>query len=489
MRRVGSSPSACTNCDSLFRAGFVFITPMNVQLHSHDALNASVTIDLTLEDYQEKVQSEMKRLQRTANVKGFRPGKAPVGMINKLYGKAVLADVLQTIASDTMNDYVQKENLDILGYPISSTRMESDIDIENKTEFRFAFDLGLAPQFELNVSSKDKLDKFEIEVGDAEIDKDIEYARQRQGGMEDTEVSAEADVVYMNLTELDEKGKSPLEGGVENKPVSVVPEMITDAKTKKALIGLKVGDTVTVDLKALFNDNETVISSSLGLPKEGLADLNAKFQGNVSEIKRRTLAELNEDYFKQMFGAEDYPKTEAEYRERIKLNLERYYANEADLWIDHEIGHLLLSKHDLAIPDEFLKRWLMANKPDDYNEENIEEKYAEERSALQRRLVIDKIAADTKIEASAEDIMEEAKVYYAGMYRQYGMNIDLGDAFLTETVQKRMSDREFVSQMADRVVYRKAYDHVKSLISFTSKKISVEKYFEHVNKHKHEHGE
>ena len=206
---------------------------MNVQLHSHDALNASVTIDLTLEDYQEKVQTEMKRLQRTANVKGFRPGKAPAGMINKLYGKAVLADVLQTIASDTMNDYVQKENLDILGYPISSTRMESDIDIDNKTEFRFAFDLGLAPQFELNVSSKDKMDKFEIEVGEAEIDKDIEYARQRQGGMEDTDISAEADVVYMNLTELDEKGKSALEGGVANKPVSVVPEMVTDAKTKK----------------------------------------------------------------------------------------------------------------------------------------------------------------------------------------------------------------------------------------------------------------
>ncbi|MFZ9755573.1 MAG: hypothetical protein ACO3DK_06020, partial [Bacteroidia bacterium] len=161
----------------------------------------------------------------------------------------------------------------------------------------------------------------------------------------------------------------------------------------------------------------------------------------------------------------------------------------ADLWLDHQIGHLLLEKHDLALPDEFLKRWLMANKPDDYNAENIEEKYAQERSALQRRLVIDKISAEAKIEASAEDIMEEAKVYYAGMYRQYGMNIDLGDAFLTETVQKRMSDREFVSQMADRVVYRKAYDHVKTLVAYKSKKLSVEQYFEHVNKHKHEHGE
>ena len=141
------------------------------------------------------------------------------------------------------------------------------------------------------------------------------------------------------------------------------------------------------------------------------------------------------------------------------------------------------------MPDEFLKRWLTATKQEDYTPENIEEKYGKEREALVRRLIIDKIASTYDLKADQEEIIQEAKLYYLGMYRQYGLNLDINDSFLTETVMKRFGEQEFISQMNDRVIYRKAYDTAKEKISLKEKEVSVEDYFKHVNTHKHQHGE
>ena len=461
---------------------------MNISIQKQDELQATVIIDLVKADYQEKVDNQLKKIQRSSNIKGFRAGKAPLGMVQKLYGKSVVAEEIQNIASDAINQYIQDEKLDILGYPITSVNVESDLDIDNKEEFKFAFDLGLAPSFELSISTKDKLDLFEVEVTEKEVNEDIDYARKRHAKLEDAEISDEESIIYANVTELNDSGE-PLEGGITEKPVSFVPSMIEDKKLQKSCIGVKKDTIVKADVRKLFNDNETVITSSLGIAKEGIADLNKSFNIQVTEIKSRIMPELGEDYYKEVFPGEEAPKNEEEYKNRVLTNLQAYYKNEADLWLDHEIGHLLMSKHSINLPDEFLKRWLITTKENDYNFENIDEKYEQEKNALQRRLVIDKIANEHKLEATAEDVNMEARIYFVGMYRQYGLNITPNDSFLDETINKRMADREFVSQMADRVIYRKAYDKVKELVSIKTKKVTVENYFKHVNEHKAEHGE
>ncbi|MBM3400271.1 MAG: trigger factor [Bacteroidetes bacterium] len=461
---------------------------MNITFDKIDDLNAMVVINLEKADYSEKVDKELRRIQKNATMKGFRPGKAPLDMVKRLYGKSVLAEKIQQATSDALNQYIQDNKLDILGYPITSENTPSDIDIENNDSFSFAFDLGMAPAFELDFSAKDKLEHFIISVGDKEIDEDIEYARKRYGKLEEVEKAEAEDIIYANLTELNENGEL-LDGGIVEKPVSMVASLVEDKKTQKALLGSQRGAEMTVNIQKLFNGNEGVISSSLGIAREGVNDLNPNFKLVITDIKRRTFAELNEDYFKEVFGPADYPKTEAEYRERIKSNLENYYRNEADLWIDYQIGHLLMEKHKIQLPDAFLKRWLLATKAEHYNAENIEEKYAEEKSALMRRLVIDKIAEKYELKPAQEAILQEARTYYMGMYRQYGMNINPEDGFLDETIKKRMAEREFVTQMADRVIYRMAYDKVKETVTPKEKKVNVEDYFKHVNEHKHEHGE
>jgi len=332
------------------------------------------------------------------------------------------------------------------------------------------------------------LEQFDIAVSEKEVTEDINYSRKRHGKMFDVETSEDEDIIYAGVTELDEAG-NVLDGGVSDKSISFVASMIEDKKAKKSVLGKKVGDEIVGSIKTILNNNETVISNTLGIAKEGVADLSDSFKMVITEIKRRTDAELNEEYYKEVFGEQEIPANEEEYRAKIQSNLENYYRNEADLWLDHQIGHLLMEKHPINLPDEFLKRWLITTKESEYNFENIEEKYAEEKSALQRRLVIDKIAASQNLQSSEEDIREEARIYFHGLYRQYGLNIPMNDAFLDESINKRLGEREFVMQMADRVIYRKAYDAVKGIVSVKSKKISVEDYFKHVNAHKSEHGE
>ena len=367
---------------------------------------------------------------------------------------------------------------------MSSDTLESKIDLESNEEFSFAFDLGLAPSFELKIDKKDKLPLYKLEVTKTEIDKDIAHAREQSGDMEVVDVSEGEDIIYAFATELNEDGNA-LEGGVEKATISFVANMIEDKKLQKKFLGLKAGDTLNANIKKVFNDNETVISNTLAMPKEGVNDLNDSFTIEVTEVKRRTLAELNEDFYKNMFGAEDFPKNEEEYRDRVKANLERYYANEAQTWLDHEIGDYIIEKHGLNLPDNFLKRWLQASNEKEYNAENIDERYAKEREALVRRLIVEKVAEKEEIKANAEDIKEEASIYFVSMYRQYGMNASIQDAFIAETVEKKLKEREFVEQMGDRVVYRKVYDAIKQIITLKEKKTSIEKYYKMVNEHKH----
>lgn len=281
---------------------------MNITYDKIDDLNATLCVNISKEDYNEKVDKEIRRIQKNVAMKGFRPGKAPLDMVKRMYGKSVLADEIQNLANDALNNYIKENNIDILGYPLSSLNTPSELDIDKKDEFKFAFDLGLAPTFDLSISSKDKLELFDISVSDKEIDEDIEYARKRHGKMEDVEQAEGEDIIYANITELNENGEA-LDGGIADKQISLVPNLVQDEPTKNALLVKGKGAEMVVNLQTLFNNNESVISSSLGIGKEAVQDLNPDFKLVITEVKRRTVAELNEDYFKEIFGPMDFPKT------------------------------------------------------------------------------------------------------------------------------------------------------------------------------------
>ncbi len=376
----------------------------NIKVENKTDLNATIVVELKPEDYKPKVENRLKEIKKSANIKGFRVGHAPMGMLKRMHGKTVLVEEVNNLASTSLYDYIKDEKMDILAQPMSSTEVKSKLDFSSDdNDFTYAFDIAFAPEFELNISQKDKLTRYAIEVGDTEVDKEIENVQRRSGNLVDVEKSEASDIVYAQATELDEKGAA-LEGGVvTEKPISFTAELVKDKKLQKKVTGLEKGQEVQVNIFQLFNENITAINNTLGITKEEANDLNPDFKLVVTEVKRNELAELNQELFDSVMG-KDVCKDEASFRDKIKENLEIYYKSEAENHLEFEVNELIKKKHPVTMPDAFLKRWLMETKSEEYNADNIDERYKEESVGLLYVLVQEKMAKEYNFSVSKEDL-------------------------------------------------------------------------------------
>ncbi|MCO4819213.1 MAG: trigger factor [Bacteroidetes bacterium] len=458
---------------------------MNVTFEEKDALNALLTIELNPADYQPKVDAELKKYRTRANIPGFRPGKAPMGVIKKMVGPSMLVDEINKLASESLFKHLEDNKIDVLGQPLASDD-QSDMDFENPSDFTFKFDLGLAPKFDLNISAKDKLSRYQITIPEDEVEKEVDNNLRRFGKMlEIDKTEGDQDTVKGILTELDKKGES-FEGGVAEKESTVLLEMVKHKPTQKALIGKKVGDVVNVDIFKFFNDNEKVLASTVELPAEGIKDLNKDFKLEITEVKRFEKATLGQDLYDQVLG-KDTVKTEDEFKAKLSENIEQYYKSEAENQLDHSVSHLISDKHEsISLPDAFLKRWLVKTYPDNYNTENIDELYGKESDQLRRQLIMEKVVAEFKLEVTQEDVNQISVGYTAQMLRQYGMNNpDLETIRYFE--EKNKEDKNYMRKIGDIAIDRKVTDHVKTMITVKDKKIALDAFYKMIEKHNHEH--
>lgn len=457
---------------------------MELNFNKIDDLNATLVVALTKADYSESVEKELKKHQKQVAVKGFRQGAAPMGMIKSIYGKSILVDTINRLASNGLYDYLKEQNIDIIAQPLPSESVESDVDIDNKEDYTFAFDLGLAPKFEFNISSSDIVERFVISVDDAEVDKEINSLTTRYGKMENVEAAEEKDIIYATLTELNENGEA-FEGGVADKQTSLTPELVKDEALKNQLIGIKKDTTINVDVFKLFSDNLSVISSSLGISKEAVNDLNKTFKLTVTEVSHRMPAEVNQELFNQVLG-EGVVATEEEFKAKIKENLEAYYRSESDHHVEHMITHLLNDKHEVPLPDAFLKRWLISTKEDNYNTENIDERYTQESKVLKEMLIREKAAHKFNVKIEQQDIEDASLGYTLSMFRNYGLQNPEFE-FVKKFSDDSLKKREYVEQMNDIALRRKVYYEIKEIVSYKDINVTIEEFYKNIEEHNHQH--
>ncbi|MBT8327009.1 MAG: trigger factor [Bacteroidia bacterium] len=453
---------------------------MNVTLEKKDDLNALITIEINNEDYQESLNNQFKEYRKKAKIPGFRPGQVPLGMVKKMIGKSALYEEVNKLTSSGLYDYLNENKIDILGQPISSEEKESELDFDSYGSFVFHFDLGLAPVFDLKVDKKDKLTRYEIELEKKEIETEIKNLSRQHGTLENVEkAETENDSIVLIMTEVDKKGEHK-DGGVFEQEVTVLPEVVKSKKVKKQLVGLSLNDEINVDVFELFNDNELVINQSLGIEKEAVKDLNKTFKAKVKEIKRVTAAEQNQEFYDLVLG-KDNAKTKEEFEQKIEENLSSYYQAEAEKQLEAEVNALLEKKHQLNLPDEFLKRWLTQTKPETYTPENIDELYEKESDVLRKQLVREKIAEQEKVEVSDEDLNQTSFAYTAQVLRQYGMN-NPDPALIQNFEAKNREDQSYMLRIRDVVIEKKVLDKVKDMITIKSKKLAVDKFYNEVKK-------
>ncbi len=319
---------------------------MNITRENIDDLNAVLNVKIEKADYQEKVEKVLKDYRKKANIKGFRPGMVPIDLIRKMYGFAVKVDEINKTVSENIHKYITDEKIEILGDPLPKSDEQEKIDFEKQDDFKFSFELGLAPEVVLNFGKKDKVDQYEIIIDEKMKNDYLSNYTRRFGEFKKAETVEDKDILKGKIEALDEQGNPKAEGPVNDKATLAV-DIIKDEEIKKEFIGKKENESIDFDLKKAFpNDNE--IAGLLGKKKEEVEGLEGKFRFTIGEITRFHPAELNQELFNRIYG-EGVVNSEEEFMKKIEEEISASLKRESDFKLMQDIKKLALENTDFSL--------------------------------------------------------------------------------------------------------------------------------------------
>lgn len=444
---------------------------MKVEKQVIDPVNAVVAIQLEKADYQEKVENTLKNYRKKANVPGFRPGNVPMGLINKMYGKAVLADEVQNVVSEALYHYIRDNQLNILGEPLPS-ETQKIVDFDAQENFEFVFDIALAPEMNFTLNKKDTIPFYTIEVTDEMVAEQAKLMASRNGNYEKADISEEGDVIKGLLIEVQSDGKVGVEG-ISIEDAVLMPKYFKNADEKSKLIGLAIGDTVVFNPGIAYEHAEGELASLLKLPKDVAKNIVSDFTFEVKEITRYKEGEINQQLFDQIYG-EGVVQSEDEFKAKIRESMEAQFAPESEYRFMIDAEKVLINKaKDVVFPEAFLKRWLIEAK--NHNAETLEQEMPKMIEDLKWHLIKEKIVKDNNLTVSEEELLETAKKVTRAQFAQYGMmNVpeDLLNGYASDMLKKEDSKRNLIDQSMSTVVG----NYLKGVVKVSEKQIKLEDF-------------
>lgn len=355
----------------------------------------SIQINVAKEDYEPQVKKELNKLQHKAQVPGFRPGMVPFGMIKKMYGTQATIEVLNTLVSETLNNYILDNKLDLIGYPLSDMEHQQPVDFESRDNIDFFFEAALRPEIKVDYS-KAKIDFAHVIADDAAIDKTLEEIVERNPEITHPETVGENDVLELKVREA-EDGKE-LEGGFQKDYVILDLKDIKTKTNKKKFVGKTTGAEFIVNLATILGSNEKA-AKILGNDAPADSDYNII----IDEIRHEEKPELNEAFFKKIFPDKEIKDLDA-FRAAVKEEMEKQYANETDRILFTKMIDALVDNTPFTLPDDFLKRWIHENNQGKLSLEDIEKNYeANYSKGLRWQLIEDSIVKDNMELAITEE--------------------------------------------------------------------------------------
>jgi trigger factor len=441
---------------------------MNVTTTNTDDLNAVLTIEIKPEDYAEKVEKVLKDYRKKANIPGFRPGNVPASLIKKQYGKAVLVDEVNHILQHAVYDKIQEDKLDILGNPLPVE--QDDIDWDTQKDFKFNFELGLAPSFELKIGDKIKVPYFKITADKKMVDRYVNDYAKRFGTMSYPEVSDTDSILKADFSELSKDGRIQEEGIQHSASFSL--DSISDKKSAKSLVGLKVGDKASINLNKAFNDDLNV-ANLLSTDNETLKASSGDFELVISEISKLTPAELNQELFDKVFG-EGHVNGETEFREHIKQDAEKMFVSESDKKFYEDVKNTLLGKMKFDLPDAFLKKWMRNAGEKPLEEAEVEQQYPDMKDSMKWQLVENKVIKEHKIEVTQEELTDYTKDLVRRQMAQYGQMPE--DEQLDGIAKSVMDNKEELQRITDQLFSEKLLSFFKENLKISEKEVSFDEF-------------
>lgn len=456
---------------------------MKVTLNKTDNVNGIIAIELEKPDYQENVDKSLNQFRQKANIPGFRQGKVPKGIIQKMYGKSILAEEINKLVSNELYKYIKDNELNILGEPLPNEEEQKTIDFDKDENFEFKFDVALAPEFELPLNKRDALTYYNVKLEDNLLDKQYDAYKQNYGTYKQVESEAvETDLIKGKISEID--NGEPKENLIEIENGMIMPSYIKDEETKKKFVGVKVGDTIVFNPKTAYDNNAAEIASLLQIAKENVAQVDSDFSFEIQEVTRYEEAAMDQELFDKVLG-EGVVSSEEEFRAKITESLNNQFKPAADNLFMKSARELILKKlKDVEFPDVFLKRWLLvANEKN--TAETIENDYPKIAEDLKYHLFKEKIVKEQGIKIENNDLETFATEVARAQFAQYGMSNVPADV-LENYVKRMLGDQNTVRNMYDQLVENKVMEWLKQTVKVNEKEISSKDFEKLLSENKEE---
>jgi trigger factor len=446
---------------------------MNITQEKIDNLNSVLKIKIQPADYRERVEKAIKTQAKKVKLPGFRPGMVPPAHIKKLYGKSILVDEINNLLADSVQTYINDNKLDVLGQPLPKADDDREFNWDYEDEFEFDYELGLAPEFAVDFSSADKLTYYVIKPDPETLDSRIKNLRRSYGKMTNPEVSADGDVIYAELTQLATDG-SLFEDGITNTG-SIRLDLVKDEAIKASLIGLKKDDTLTIDLQKAFANDAFQVSKLLNISEDDAKELQSAFKLTVKNVNRLEESDLNQEFFDKLFGAGEVT-TEEQFRQKIQGELESMMVQNSDQRLQSDLVTFGLSRFNLQLPDEFLKRWLKTTNSK-LTDQELAEGYDDFARNLRWTLIENRIIRDNELEIKYEEVFEAAKAQLDAQFRMYSPQPLPEDQLGQYTVQF-LQNKDNANRIFEQVKSQKVIEFLKTVITLDRQEIGYDKFLE-----------
>lgn len=441
---------------------------MKISKEQIDALNAVITLEIDKSDYQGKVEEALNNYRKNASIPGFRKGHVPMGMVKKQYEKAIQADELNKLISESLNKFIEDEKLRLLGQPIPKEE-GSDANFLGD-HHKFVFEIGLEPEFTVDLSQP--IDYYDIKVTDKEIDTQIEHLRGHFGTYEVSESISE---------------KSQISGTFFNE-AEQVDKFFTFAarqlgeKAFEALKGKKVGDQLSLSTKGLFKDPH-LLMQALEKPHDVVHDLDIEVTFTIEKIEDQVLADMNEEFFQKV-----YPDTttEADFREKVAKSIKEDFDHSCDVRLLDDATEILIEKTKFDLPADFLKRWIRATSENPITEEEAAEDYEKSEKGLRYQLIEGKIVEQNNLQVSYQEIRDFCENAIRAQMARFGL-FEIGKKELDNFVNNTLKERAEVERIHRELTGGKLIEFYKEKANLNKIEIDIDSFIEKFYSHQHHH--
>lgn len=441
---------------------------MEITQDKHSANQASIKIKLNEADYQPKVDAKLRDFAKKSNIKGFRPGKAPISMVKSMYGTSVLVEEINSILSESLNSYLKEQTFKILGDPLPQNQ-NGVIDWKSQKEFEFDYKIGFVESVDLTLDPKIKATKYSIKVDDKLINETLENLTSQYGNSTNPEVSEEGDRIYGDL-----KAK---EGDFE-KTVSLDLTKITK-KLAGYFVGVKKEDVIEFDAKDVKKGQW---EEAFGLSEEESSALEGALTLTVKNINRTETAEMNQEFFDKIFGP-DQVSSEEEFITKVRETLQANYDKESKVFTEEELKKVLTEAAKVDLPETFLKEWLLIANDGKVTEEDVEKEFPIYSKQLTWSLISNEIATKNEIRAEHEEVIEKTKQMVREQFAASGLGAQMEDSMdmFVDNYLKGEEGKNYMNMLTS-IQNEKVLAFALDKISVSEKDLSIDEFKELLEK-------